>query len=77
MSMLSRLRMLGDFAGQDKTGKAFSSQWDPSVQGTGDLLMGFMESMRKVTEGLTNTALLYEKANNINSQIVGHPTVVR
>jgi hypothetical protein len=71
------LRELGNFEGDDETGRKFREQWEPSVLASEDLLTTFAGTMNRTTDGLTKTAALYEHANGLNTQLGAGPIIRR
>ncbi len=64
-----KLAGLGDFAGDDQVGESFYSQWKPGIQSIGDLMLGFSKSLGQDLDNTVNTGLLYNKADEVNTDI--------
>jgi hypothetical protein len=70
------LTSLGNFYGDDKVGQVFSQQFQPAVDAARDLLSGIGIGMGQTGSDLGNTAALYTKADDVNTDMVPEPTHV-
>jgi hypothetical protein len=65
------LANLTPIAGTDKYGQAFDAQFNPSVDAAGSVLTGVQGGMDKTVTDLQQTALLYTKSNEVNTDLAG------
>ena len=63
------LAELGPLASKDEYGIAFDKNFSPSVDASGQLLLGVRDGMNVTTTNLQSTADLYDKANGINDDL--------
>jgi hypothetical protein len=62
---------LGDFWGNDHVGNEFVATWNPSIQSLQDTISGIGDGMRATSDGITTSANLYQRANDINTHLAG------
>ncbi len=67
-----RLKGLSPIAGDDEMGHVFAARFGPAADATTLVLEGVSDGMTKTTEDLQNTAGLYTKANNVNTDLGRH-----
>jgi uncharacterized protein YukE len=65
------LSLLGDFWGNDTVGHEFVAQWNPAISGLLDTLSGIGDGMKGTADGVINSANLYRKSNEVNSELAG------
>jgi hypothetical protein len=70
---LSRAVSLITFPDDDKVSQLFSEQWNSLVRGTQEMLLGFRDGMTGVASNVFNTAALYQKSNEVNTESVTPP----
>jgi hypothetical protein len=70
---LSRAVSLISFPDDDKVSQLFSEQWNSLVRGTQGMLLGFRDGMTGVASNVFNTAALYQKSNDVNTESVTPP----
>jgi hypothetical protein len=68
--MQKALALLGKFWGNDLVGDTFFDQWDPATSGLLDTMSGFGDGMLATSLGVINSANLYKKSNDINSELI-------
>ena len=70
---LSRAVSLITFPDDDKVSQLFSEQWNSLVRGTQEMLLGFRDGMTGAASNVFNTAALYQKSNEVNTESVTPP----
>jgi hypothetical protein len=70
---LSRAVSLISFPENDEVGKLFSEQWNSLVNGAKGMLLGFRDGMTGVAGNVLDTAALYQKSNEVNTESVTPP----
>jgi hypothetical protein len=61
------------FPEDDKVSQLFSEQWNSLVRGAQGMLLGFRDGMTGVAGNVFNTAALYQKSNEVNTESVTPP----
>jgi hypothetical protein len=75
-SALARGAAFLTFPGDDPVSQMFSGQWNSLVNGAEGLLLGFRDGMTGVAGNVFNTAALYQKSNDVNTESVTPPPTV-
>ena len=70
---LSKAVSLISFPDDDEVSKLFSQQWNSLVNGTKGMLLGFRDGMTGVASNVFDTAALYQKSNDVNTESVTPP----
>jgi ABC-type transporter Mla subunit MlaD len=70
-SLQDGLANLAPIAGSDTYGQAFSAQFNPAVEAAAGVLTGVQGGMNKTVTDLQQTALLYTKSNEVNTDLAG------
>jgi hypothetical protein len=70
---LARGAALITFPEDDEVSKLFSEQWNSLVSGAGGMLLGFRDGMTGVAGNVFDTAALYHKSNEVNTESVTPP----
>ena len=74
---LSRAVSLITFPDDDEVSKLFSEQWNSLVNGAKGMLLGFRDGMTGVASNVFDTAALYQKSNDVNTESVTPPPTLR
>lgn len=61
------------FPENDEVSKLFSEQWNSLVNGAKGMLLGFRDGMTGVAGNVFDTAALYQKSNEVNTESVTPP----
>ena len=66
------------FPENDEVSRLFSEQWNSLVNGAKGMLLGFKDGMTGVAGNVFDTAVLYQKSNEVNTEsVTPHPTLHR
>jgi hypothetical protein len=68
-----RLANIAPIAGTDTYGQAFNSQFNPAVDAAASVLTGVQGGMDKTVTDLKQTADLYTKSNEVNTDLASGP----
>jgi hypothetical protein len=75
---LARGARLITFPEDDEVSRAFSEGWNALIGGATRLFDGFGDGMTKVSGNVYDTAALYAKSNEVNTEsVIAPPTVHR
>jgi hypothetical protein len=75
-SSLARGAALITFPDNDPVSELFSKTWDSLVEGAKGMMLGFRDGMTGVATNVHNTAALYQKSNEVNTESVTPPPTV-
>ena len=64
---LARAAALITFPEDDKVSQLFSEQWNSLVRGAQGMLLSFRDGMTEVAGNVLDTAALYQKSNEVNT----------
>src|SRR5260370_40456928 len=64
------------FPQDDEISRSFSEQWNSLMDGAKGMLLGFHNRMTDVSGNVFDTAALYQKSNEVNSETVILPPTV-
>ncbi|HET7014918.1 MAG TPA: hypothetical protein VFI65_13470 [Streptosporangiaceae bacterium] len=74
---LAKAASLIKFPDDDEISKVFAEQWNSLVNGAKGMLLGFKDGMTNVSGNVFDTAALYKKSNDVNTESVPLPPTRR